>query len=123
MTEEIQRLHLFHRVLRLAWILFTLVPLSLVAISLLLNGGVVSELTIGLLLLAHGIIFWISFPSSFLVAEAFRSTLAGDIIGHSKYQDFYLLICMAITGFVQWWLLFGPFVTRLRRKPASTESD
>ena len=91
--------------LRKIWGLIALGLLALVAFSLIWNAGAVSELTIGLMLLAYGVIFYFSLPSSFLVKILFTVSPIVDLIGTSKHQDFYLLICMAVVGYLQWWLV------------------
>jgi hypothetical protein len=84
--------------------------------SVVFNGGAVSELTIGLMLLAHALIFYISLPSSFVVYLIFRLPVVSDLIATSKFQDLYLLSCMAVVGYLQWWLLIEPAIRAWERR-------
>ena len=102
--------------LRKIWGLIALGQLALVASSLMWNAGAVSELTIGLMLLAYGVIYYFSLPSSFLVKILFSVPPIVDLIGTSKYQDFYLLICMAAAGYLQWWLVIEPLYQSWKRR-------
>jgi|SRR6516225_1603915 hypothetical protein len=102
------------KTLRQIWALLVVAILALVAISILLNGGAISELTIGLLLVGYGVIFYVSLPSSFVVKAVFALPPIASLLGASKYQDFYLLISMAVVGYLQWWLIIEPLYWRFR---------